>query len=343
MSSFTDPYTTNYGSFSLTSQEVPDPNLTIPPNTTTGYAQYFVGSGDPNLFTATGTGYLAPYYTVTLTATANGVSKPIGVPNIVSYFVSDTGNILIFSTQNPLIGDTSTYDSASGIETYSLYWTLSTVWDYNVTKGTLTELGSENAYNLTQNDTVVSQSQAYDPTTGMYAFNGVQLVSYSSQIAQTNQTKGGAYFTTVYNWNGDYTTTQYELGAGPLFTTGADYVDFNINAPSGLTPAQQAAIAGGADIYHGLGGDDVVTLPSEANYNESVGSGKTLGWTDTAASTFTTGSQLGDTYTVNGSDGSYFIQEGAGTEFGYHHRRRLEHDHGGLGLRHDQDYRKRRQ
>jgi hypothetical protein len=35
----------------------------------------------------------------------------------------------------------------------------------------------------------------------------------------------------------------------------------------------------------------------------------------TAASTFSTGSQVGDTYTVNGGDGSYFIVEGAGDEF----------------------------
>jgi autotransporter passenger strand-loop-strand repeat protein/autotransporter-associated beta strand protein len=95
-----------------------------------------------------------------------------------------------------------------------------------------------------------------------------------------------------------------------LFTTGADTVDFN-----NLTTAQRAAIAGGADIYHGLGGSDLVTLPNEANYNESVGNGQTLGWTDTAASTFYTGSQAGDTYTVNGGDGSYNIVEGAGTEF----------------------------
>src|SRR5262249_46180752 len=95
-----------------------------------------------------------------------------------------------------------------------------------------------------------------------------------------------------------------------LFTTGADNVDFNK-----LTSDQQAAIAGGADIYHGRGGSDTVTLPDKANYNESVGNGQTLGWTDTSASTFYTGSQAGDTYTVNGSDGSYFIVEGAGTEF----------------------------
>jgi hypothetical protein len=95
-----------------------------------------------------------------------------------------------------------------------------------------------------------------------------------------------------------------------LFTTGADTVDFN-----NLTANQQAAIAVGANIYLGLGGSDVVTLPDEVNYNESVGNGHTLGWTDTPASTFYTGSQFGDTYTVNGDDGNYNIVEGAGTEF----------------------------
>jgi hypothetical protein len=70
-----------------------------------------------------------------------------------------------------------------------------------------------------------------------------------------------------------------------------------------LTTAQQAAIAGGSDIYDGLGGSDVVTLPNEGNYNESVGNGITLGWTDTAASTFYTGSQPGDIYTIYGGDG----------------------------------------
>jgi hypothetical protein len=43
-------------------------------------------------------------------------------------------------------------------------------------------------------------------------------------------------------------------------------------------PIQQSEIVGGADIYHGLGGNDVVTLPNVANYDENVGSGgMTLG------------------------------------------------------------------
>jgi Ca2+-binding RTX toxin-like protein len=76
-----------------------------------------------------------------------------------------------------------------------------------------------------------------------------------------------------------------------LFTTGADTVDFNA-----LTPEQQAAIAAGAETNDGLGGSDVVTLPSSSAY------------------TFTTSSRVGDIYTVNGGDGSYNIALGAGSD-----------------------------
>jgi autotransporter passenger strand-loop-strand repeat protein len=95
----------------------------------------------------------------------------------------------------------------------------------------------------------------------------------------------------------------------PLFTSGSNTVNFN-----NLMDAQKQAVQQGADIYHGLGGNDVVTLPDEANYNENVGGGNTLGWTDTAASTFSTGSQVGDTYKVAGGDGSYNIVLGAGSD-----------------------------
>ena len=99
------------------------------------------------------------------------------------------------------------------------------------------------------------------------------------------------------------------LGQPPsdLFTTGADTVDFNA-----LTSDQQSAVADGADLYNGRGGNDVVTLPSVANYNESVGGGKTLGWDP--GQTFSTGSLAGQKYTVNGGDGSYNIALGAGND-----------------------------
>jgi hypothetical protein len=96
----------------------------------------------------------------------------------------------------------------------------------------------------------------------------------------------------------------------PLFTAGANTVNFN-----NLNTGQKSAIANKADVYHGLGGSDVVTLPDVSNYNEIIGNGQTLDWTNTAASTFYTGSLAGNTYHVIGLDGSYFIDEGAGTEF----------------------------
>jgi hypothetical protein len=95
------------------------------------------------------------------------------------------------------------------------------------------------------------------------------------------------------------------LFGSALFTTGADTVDF-----THLTSAQQSA---GAPLYNGLGGSDVVVLPSVANYNESLGNtGGTLNWNP--ASTFQTGSLVGDTYSVTGSDGNYDIALGSGTD-----------------------------
>jgi autotransporter passenger strand-loop-strand repeat protein len=101
---------------------------------------------------------------------------------------------------------------------------------------------------------------------------------------------------------------EWFVGTVPLFTASADSVNFNA-----LSARQQSLIANGADIYHGLGGNDVVTLPSLANYNESVGS-TTLGWTSTPASTFFTGSQPGDSDQVIGSNGNYYIVAGAGSD-----------------------------
>jgi hypothetical protein len=94
-----------------------------------------------------------------------------------------------------------------------------------------------------------------------------------------------------------------------LFTTGPDTVNFNA-----LTSLQTAAIVNGADIYHGLGGNDSVTLPNKANYSESIGNGQTLGWVDSATAPFTTGSKVGDTYSINGGDGNYYIKLGAGSD-----------------------------
>ena len=63
-----------------------------------------------------------------------------------------------------------------------------------------------------------------------------------------------------------------------------------------------------------MAASDTVVLPSVANYNESVGAGKTLGWTGTPASQFFTSSKPGNNYNVSGSDGNYYIVGGSGTD-----------------------------
>jgi hypothetical protein len=95
----------------------------------------------------------------------------------------------------------------------------------------------------------------------------------------------------------------------PLFTTGADAVNFNA-----LTSDQQAAISGAAGdrslLYQGLGGSDTVTLPNQANYDAIVGNGQKLGWN--SANTFYGGSQAGQHYTITGGDGDDHIITGEG-------------------------------
>ena len=69
-------------------------------------------------------------------------------------------------------------------------------------------------------------------------------------------------------------TFNFTTSPAQLFTSGADTVDFN-----NLDAAQQAAIAGGANLYSALEGNDEVTLPDTTNANQSVDTGKTFsGW-----------------------------------------------------------------
>jgi hypothetical protein len=75
-----------------------------------------------------------------------------------------------------------------------------------------------------------------------------------------------------------------------LFTSGADTVNFN-----SLTTDQQAAITAGAETTNGLGGSDTVTLNS-------------------TYSTFSTGSNVGDTTSVTAGSGNYNITLGAGSD-----------------------------
>jgi hypothetical protein len=94
-----------------------------------------------------------------------------------------------------------------------------------------------------------------------------------------------------------------------------------------LTANQQAAIAGGADIYHGLGGSDVVTLPDVGNYqltsNVTWDPTKTFVETDTAGQhvTITSGNGFenikvgdgNDTINIGASGGNVTIGSGSNT------------------------------
>ena len=102
-------------------------------------------------------------------------------------------------------------------------------------------------------------------------------------------------------------------GAVPLFTSAGDTVDFN-----NLTEEQKASIVAGNDIYHGKGGNDVVNLPTPANYDQIVGKDKDnndvrLDWQDTA--TFFTDSVAGNVSFVNAGAGNHIIVAGAGSDF----------------------------
>ena len=191
----------------------------------------------------------------------------------------------------------------------------------------------EGTITFASNDSILWMSNVYVSSEVIYGFasgDTIDLASllYASGEAATLQsgglleiTEGGQTydlqfdpkqaFARGFELNSDGSGgTDVRLGSAALFTSGPDRVNFNE-----LTSAQDAAVAGGADTYNGLGGNDVVTLPSVANYSESVGSGKTLRWTNTSELTFHTDSRPGDTYTISGTDGDYFIDEGEGTEF----------------------------
>jgi hypothetical protein len=98
------------------------------------------------------------------------------------------------------------------------------------------------------------------------------------------------------------------LSTAALFTSGADTVNFN-----SLTQEQQDAIQSGADLYHGLGGSDLVTLPDANPGDKSV----TIAGTNTTfdlTQPFVLGDNAGDTTFVTGGSGSYNIALGAGSD-----------------------------
>lgn len=89
-----------------------------------------------------------------------------------------------------------------------------------------------------------------------------------------------------------------------LFTAGSEVVDFNE-----LLLEQRTAIADGADLYHGLGGNDQVYLPNTGANSTAIG------WQ--AGVTFIAGDTTGQSYTITGGDGSDKIQLGSGTDTVY--------------------------
>jgi hypothetical protein len=102
--------------------------------------------------------------------------------------------------------------------------------------------------------------------------------------------------------NGTIPSISKGIGTGiidALFTTGTDVVNFN-----NLLSDQQAAIASGADLYDGLGGNDAVTLPNLAATGVTWNSTKTFFADDTD----------GQSYTITGGDGTYKIALGTGND-----------------------------
>jgi hypothetical protein len=92
-----------------------------------------------------------------------------------------------------------------------------------------------------------------------------------------------------------------------LFTAGVDVVNFN-----NLTTAQQSAIAGGADLYNALGGNDTVTLPNAAHY-QLAGPPRLSTVTWNPATTFNAGPG-DDTIIIPAGPSSGIIDGDAGTD-----------------------------
>jgi|GEM_PF-6482263 len=108
--------------------------------------------------------------------------------------------------------------------------------------------------------------------------------------------------------------TNLVLGT-PLFTFGADAVDFNA-----LTPAQSAAIAGGQNPYAALAGNDIVTLPAASLWSSlawpppggfDAGAGDDTVTGNTGADTILGG---GGDDSLAGAGGDDQLQGGAGND-----------------------------
>ncbi|WP_338695194.1 Ig-like domain-containing protein [Bradyrhizobium sp. 26S5] len=147
-----------------------------------------------------------------------------------------------------------------------------------------------------------------DPRTTSALFDGstltVHTISATFQYHITGSIGGNAFKIQTDGIGGTDLVFQTVTQTAPLFTSGADTVDFNH-----LTDAQKQAIdANPQSIYQGLGGNDVVTLPDVANYQLTA----TVRWDPTR--TFTAGDAIGQGYKITGGNGPDKIALGDGND-----------------------------
>ena len=189
--------------------------------------------------------YQGPFTTETTVTISDGETEVVtGSGTVAELQVDGAGNVTGTVTET---GSATVVINGSETEVESLdasgavSGTLASLYKFEVIPGT------------TVNSTLVSFSFS--------TVNGNTVLQFSDQITvQGLNVEPGVTVNVSGYLDGTLTAVEQSL-----FTTGPDIVNFNI-----LTAGQQAAIASGADIYHGLGGSDVVTFPNEANYNESV-------------------------------------------------------------------------
>jgi VCBS repeat-containing protein len=239
-----------------------------------------------------------PIRTITWQVNDGASGNPVGTTNVTTTTVTiDRAPVANPDTASAVSGGTA---ATGNVVTNDTDKDGDTPTVTGFTDGSSGTLGS--VFHGTYGDLTLNQNGSYTYSAGATAAEATAIAnagSHPTEVVTYTESDG----------NGGTSSSTLTVTINRLFTTGSDSVDFN-----NLTADQQAAIVDGGNIYDGLGGSDVVVLPNQADYNESVGSAHTLGWTNTSASTFYTSSQVGDDYTVSGGDGNYDIVEGAGTE-----------------------------